>query len=383
MQKQKIKIALLVDWFAPGYKAGGPIQSSVNFCMAMKEEYEIYVITTDTDLNEREPYPSIKSDQWINFTPAVDTYYFSKANLSYGKILKVIKDINPDYIYLNHVFSLHFVIMPLLMKWAKQIRSTVVLCPRGALFESAMHHQNSYGKKIVFIRLFKLIGGFRQIRFHATNGKEEQMIRYYFSNQDILVADNFASSSQCDFLKIEKQRGVLKVIFIARILPIKNLLFALKILQQVKSKVNFTIVGPLEDQVYWKNCQEAMEHIPSNINVHYIGSRSNNEIDLLLKQNHLYILPTEGENFGHSIFESFLSGRPVLISDQTPWRDLIGEKIGWDLSLNEPAAFVRAIEIASEWGQDEFDEYSYLAWNFAKAFNARPEQKLSYKKIFR
>ena len=52
----KKKILLFTDWYEPGYKAGGPIQSTRNFVVAMHELYSISVITSDTDLGETKPY---------------------------------------------------------------------------------------------------------------------------------------------------------------------------------------------------------------------------------------------------------------------------------------------------------------------------------------
>ena len=63
---EKKKILVLVDWFAPGFKAGGPIQSCVNFAFAMKKEFSIHVLTTDTDHGETEPYPGITAGEWTN-----------------------------------------------------------------------------------------------------------------------------------------------------------------------------------------------------------------------------------------------------------------------------------------------------------------------------
>ena len=52
----KKKVLVLVDWFAPGYKAGGPIQSCVNFVFAMKNIFDLSVLTTDTDHGDTVPY---------------------------------------------------------------------------------------------------------------------------------------------------------------------------------------------------------------------------------------------------------------------------------------------------------------------------------------
>ncbi len=99
-----------------------------------------------------------------------------------------------------------------------------------------------------------------------------------------------------------------------------------------------------------------------------MGSLQKNELQKTFRQNHLFVLPTTGENFGHSIFESFLFGRPVLISDRTPWKQLYKRKVGWDLSLDEPESFGKAIEAAAAWEQQEFEYFAISSWNFAHNF---------------
>jgi glycosyltransferase involved in cell wall biosynthesis len=378
----KQKIALLADWFTPGYKAGGPIQSCVNFCLAMKSEYDIYVVTTNTDLYETKPYPEILSDQWTVYLSGVQAYYFSKSKLSYQNLLSVLRSCDADYIYLNHIFSFHFVIQPLIMSWLRQLAAQVVIAPRGALFNGALHHQNSFLKKRIFLALTRRLGIFKRVRFHATNDGERANIQKFFPANFITVANNFSSQSQTKFVSMPKQRGFLKLIFAARILPIKNLLFALQCLKNVKEQVQLTIVGPIEDRGYWQACKNEIDALPSHCTVSYLGPLQNAELISMLIDNHIYFLPTQSENFGHSIFEAFLSGRPVLISDQTPWRDLATQKIGWDISLDNSANFVNAIHAACHWTQEEFDEYAYLAWKFAREFNSQSKEVKRYKELF-
>jgi hypothetical protein len=53
----KKKILVLYEYFYPGFKAGGPIQSLVNLVLAMQHQYEFYVATTAYDLQTAIPYP--------------------------------------------------------------------------------------------------------------------------------------------------------------------------------------------------------------------------------------------------------------------------------------------------------------------------------------
>src|ERR1700742_3845079 len=99
-----LKIFLFADWYEPGYKAGGPIRSCVNFTGHMQEDREIYVFTTDRDLGASEPYPGIRTDQWTRIGQA-NVYYASPAALGWSNIKKQLRDIAPDLVYLNSMYS--------------------------------------------------------------------------------------------------------------------------------------------------------------------------------------------------------------------------------------------------------------------------------------
>lgn len=378
---RKKSVLVLVDWFAPGYKAGGPIQSCVNFAFSLKDEFDIFVLTTDTDHGETEPYPGIPTGQWLtNLHPGFQVKYLQKATLRAGTLKKEIRSLNPDYIYLNHLFSPLFVVYPLWLKYRGAVKSDVVVCPRGALYDSALSVKP--WKKTPFLKLFRWLGIHRKIVFHATNQREQAAILHYFPGSAIRIADNLPNSNQPVFLSYPKTAGSLKCIFIARIFPIKNLLYFLTALESVGTNVELTVVGPVEDKAYWEECQKKIASLPMNIKVTWLGPKRNDELMLILQQHHLFVLPTTGENFGHSIFEALLAGRPVLISDQTPWLGLPSLKAGWDLPLADPSAFSRVTEEMGGWDQQRFDEWAFAAWSYAHKFIKNPELQSQYLKLF-
>ena len=377
----KKKILVLVDWFAPGYKAGGPIQSCVNFSFAMKNDYSIHVLTTDTDHGETLPYEGIAAGQWTNdLDPGIRVFYLQKATLSRKRMKAQIVALQADYVYLNHLFSPLFVIYPLWLKFSGRLKGDIVLCPRGALYDSALSVKR--WKKTPFLRLFKWAGLDKRILFHATNEREKAAILQHFPGSRVLIADNLPSMHQPPFKSLSKEPGSLRCIFIARIVPIKNLLFLLGALEKVKADVELSIVGPVEDQVYWKACTQKIAQLPANIRVDYLGPVRNDELMPLLQRHHLFVLPTTGENFGHSIFEALLAGRPVLISDQTPWLGLADRKAGWDLPLQGTDGFTRVIEAMAQQEQETFDGWARSAWNHAHDFIKNPELHSQYLKLF-
>ncbi|HXB07523.1 MAG TPA: glycosyltransferase family 4 protein [Puia sp.] len=377
----KKKILVLVDWFAPGYKAGGPIQSCVNFAFSLKDKYDIYVLTTDTDHGETAPYEGIPTGRWITpLDPGFRVKYLPKAGLNWRVIKAEILELDADFIYLNHLFSPLFVVYPLWLKFRGQLKSRIVLCPRGALYDSALAVKP--WKKAPFLRLFRWLGIQRRIVFHATNAREKEAILRFFPRSTVRTADNLPNSHQPAFQSRPKKAGSLDCIFIARIFPIKNLLYLISCLRNVTANVRLTIVGPVEDKAYWEECKREMERLPANLKISWAGPKRNEELMPILREHHIFALPTTGENFGHSIFEAFLSGRPVLISDQTPWLGLAARQTGWDLPLADPAAFTRVIEEAAAWDQDQFDRWARSAWQYARDFIQNPELQDQYQKLF-
>jgi glycosyltransferase involved in cell wall biosynthesis len=375
------KLLILIDWFAPGYKAGGPIRSCVNLSLAMKDDFDVFVLTSDRDLGDDKPYPGIELDQWTrHFDPNVNVYYISKEAFSPTTVKKVVSGLNADLIYLNQMFSPHLVIYPIWLNLLGKLKGKLILCPRGALYPSALGLK-SY-KKLPFLALIRWAGAHKKIRFHATNDRERAAIRKYFPGSEVVVADNLPDFRQLPFASVAKQPGVLKAVFVGRIHPIKNLLFLLQVLGKVRSHVELTIVGPIEDRVYWDACIAATQILPPNINVVHLGPMANDNINPVLLHSHIFILPSTGENFGHSIFESLLVGRPVLLSDQTPWRGLKEKHLGWDLPLARQEAFTSAIDEAASWTQEEFDVYAHAAWEHAAQFIKDPSLKSRYNQLF-
>lgn len=375
------KLLILVDWFMPGYKAGGPIQSCVNLCHALKNHYEIFVLTSDTDHGETEPYPNIPAGKWLtDIFPGIAVCYLEKRKLSPAQILARIKEVNADVIYLNHLFSPLFVVYPLWLKCTGKISSSVVVCPRGALYKSALSVKSF--KKVPLLWVYKALGLSKKVAFHATNERESAAIKTYFPASAITIADNLPNVNQPAFESVEKQAGELHCIFIARIVPIKNLLFLLRLLPGAAGKITITIVGPPEDESYWQQCQAEIDSLPGNIVVHIKGAIPNQELPGLIKDHHLFILPTTGENFGHAIFEALINGRPVLISDQTPWLNLRVSGAGWDLPLDNQEQFVGVINQVVQYDQQQFDQLARKSWEFAGNYLHNQAALQQYQKLF-
>lgn len=378
----KKKILVFTDWYEPGFKGGGPIRSAVNFVKNMRDHYEIFIFTSDRDHGDVKAYENVDTDQWISINGA-SVFYASPQFLGWANISREIKQAQPDLIYLNSMYSRYFAIYPLLMKRFHRISAKLILAPRGMLQQGALKFKK--GKKVFFLQLLNLLGVPSHIYGHATDAQEKKdMLQHLPALRAVTIIPNFSSAVANPPIIISKTVNQVKAVFISRIAAKKNLLFLLNLLKEFPPNysLQLTILGSVEDAAYWEQCNALIQQLPRNISVTYAGAVENEKVLQHIQQHHLFVLPTLGENFGHAIFEALAAGRPVLISDQTPWRDLEPQKAGWDLPLSNPEAFNKAIENIAEMDEEMFELWCRGAWEYAKRFSSEANLKKQYLELF-
>lgn len=377
----KPKVLIFIDWFLPGYKAGGPIQSIANLVNHLGDELDISIATSDKDLDENTSYPDISINKWIT----KDKYrviYLDKAHQNKNRFKELLVEHNYDSVYFNSMFSVPFMLLPLWV--ARKTESKIILAPRGMLGEGALNIKKR--KKQLFLMLFKFTGIAKKITWHATSWSEELEIKHHFGCEvNISMASNFSAMIVSKASPKEKVTNELELFFLSRIAKKKNLKAALGYLMKVDRKYSivFTIIGPVDEADYWLECQQIINQMPAHIKVHYEGSIPNNKLPEYLVYKHSMMLPTLHENFGHVIMEAWQNGCPVIISDRTPWRDLEAKGIGWDISLDNPELFIKAIETAAAMDQDSFALMSKAAVAYAQTFTGNPAVLEANRKLFK
>jgi len=377
----KKKILVFTDWYEPGFKAGGPIQSCRNFVAAMGDPFELAILTSDRDLGDLQPYPGVVTNEWTRTKDGhARIWYSATEKLTPATIRRLTDLVAPDYIYLNSLYSYRFTLIPLWLKFRGKLSGNVVIAPRGMLHAGALQFKSA--KKKFFIKVLNAMGLPRKLVFHATDEQERKDIaRYFPTAQKIAVLPNFPKMEAVEWKPLSKRPGELRCVFISRLAPKKNLLFLLTLLKQFPKDniLRLTLRGDIEDRNYWEKCLAAIDELPSHISVSYEGPVPNEAVMSVLQQHHLFVLPTLGENFGHAIFEAFLAGLPVLISDKTPWRELQQKKTGIDLPL-ESTAFDHGLRNFAAMDQETYNEWSGAAFEYAKTIQRDGSLKEAYKK---
>lgn len=378
----KRKILLLTDWYEPGFKAGGPIQSCKNFVTALHEDYDLHVLTSDRDQGDTRPYRGMITNTWISRKPGIRIYYASLHHLDKTRLRQLIRDASPDYIYLNSMYSYRFTILPLWLKWQGKISAGIVVAPRGMLHQGAMQFKS--WKKKLFIKLFNAVGLPGKLTFQATDEQEKKDIFHYFPGAGkVRVVPNFTKMAPVEWKPIQKIPGKLSCVFISRMAPKKNLLFLLEVLSELPAGLSVTLdlYGEIEDTQYWERCLSVIRSLPAFVRVAWKGAIPNEVVTEVLQQHHIFVLPTLGENFGHAIFEALLAGKPVLISDKTPWLGLGSEQAGYDLPL-EKGLFRQALEKLATMDQETYDKWSLSTFSYAAKVQSSINLKDSYRELF-
>jgi glycosyltransferase involved in cell wall biosynthesis len=313
---------------------------------------------------------------------ATHVYYAADGELTFAFYRKILRDIAPDFIYLNSLFDRDFSIKPFLI-FGRGRSVPIILAPRGELSPGALGLKAF--RKLIFIILAKVFKFYKCVSWHASSVSEQEQILSVLDPDrlQVFLASNLSDASkQALAQKIIKKPGVLRIVLAARISPMKNTLAAIRMSAQLKGEVELDLWGPLENTEYWSACQQQVQLCPPNVKVHYRGEAEHEKLHALLQGYDLMLLPTLGENFGHSIIEALSAGLPVIISNRTPWKNLMAEGVGADLPLEDELEFVHQLEYFQSMGERDMENVRSACQHYAAAWQGKHANPGEYRKMF-
>ena len=251
----------------------------------------------------------------------------------------------------------------------------MIVAPRGEFYPERI--QIGRMKKLVYGKLFQCSRLLKDVYFQGTGSEECMQVQAFLGipQDHLLNIQNISLPVRGLQCSMEKIPGELKLVYIARIHPTKNTLKAIEWLGWLTGRVQYDIYGSIENEAYWKQCEETIARLPENITVRYMGVIEHSEVAPTITGYHAYYMPTTGENFGHSIVEAMLMGKPIVISDQTPWTDVNGNG-GFAIPLSDEKAFVDALQTLCN-----MDDSSYRI--FEERIQNYIEQRLDVEDIVR
>lgn len=376
-------ILVFVNHYLPGYKAGGPIQSIANLVAHFGNEFIFRIVTSDRDAGDSAPFTDIAPETWHSVGKAF-VMYLAKSEQHLGRFRNIFQSTPHDLVYFNSYLHPRFTTLPLIARnLSRRPRRPVLLAPRGEFSAGALALGTT--KKKSFMVAANLARLHKGVIWHASNDHEVEDIRKSMGAVPIRVASDLPRPipKHPPQHTNRKPGDPVRIIFLSRISPMKNLHFLLEVLRKVRFPVRLQIVGSISAPDYWSQCQDIIRSLPPHITAMHAGDVKPTEVPRLMAENDLFALPTLGENFGHVVIEALQAGTPVLLSDRTPWMDLSDKGAGWTLPLSDQDGFLKAIEKVATEPTAETRLRRDSAFSYARHFHEGDALLAENRQIFR
>ena len=337
---RKPVILTLLGCLWPGNDASGPNQSFRAMATALADEFEFAVVARDRAFGASQP--AVRIDGWQR-EPGFRIRYVPATAGSARELSNLLRATDYDLLVLNGFFDREFTIPALLMRRFGLVPARpTILSPRGEFSHGAP--DISPRRKRAWIAIARHLRLLSDVSLHATSEAEaDDIARHVSGAAGIVLAPNLRP-----LIKAEPWHpatdGRLRLSFIGRISPKKNVDLAVSALAKVRTPAVFDVFGPSHEQTYADRCKSLCAALPAHIEVRWRGEIENADVARVLAGTDLFLHPSASENFGHSIFEALCCGVPVMVGRHTPWQDLEARKAGFDLPLDSIEGLAGAID---------------------------------------
>ncbi len=348
----KKSILIFSNYYKPGIYGGGPIRSLEGMIGALNSHLDFKIITSSHDAFRKKNYENIIINSWNNIDKS-KVFYSEDKKFNFKLIKNLIIEDDVDILYFNSFFNFKFTFVPLMIIKFIKNRYTIIISPSGELNKNSLNIKKI--KKTIYIFLFKFF--FKNIVWHSSNSLEKKYIKKYFPKDKIFTVPKLNILKPIKQKKVKKSINELKIVFISRLTIIKNLEYALDILSKINGAISFKIYGPIESQSYFNKINSKIKKLQNKIDITYEGELNNSNVHEILKKNHIFLLPTQNENYGHIILESIYNLCPVIISKNTPWQNLEEKNLGFDLELKNKDNFIKKISFFLNMNQSDYQKY--------------------------
>src|SRR5687768_14569455 len=127
----KPRVLVLVGYYLPGHRGGGPTRSIVNLVQALGDEFDFRIVAFDHDLGERTRFTDIESRRWAAVGKA-HVWYLPRGLSGVFGMVDVLRRTPADIVYLNSFFAPLFSVLPVaLASLSRDGSSPLIIAPRG------------------------------------------------------------------------------------------------------------------------------------------------------------------------------------------------------------------------------------------------------------
>ncbi len=346
--KNNLTILTVVPSYKPAFFYGGPIRSISGLCESfVSSGHKVDVFTTNANgKNELEVEAGKQYD-----VDGVRVFYYNRwtrdhSNFSPGLLKNVFQKCDQyDVVHIHSWWNSVAVLSALICLW-KGI--TPIISPRGSLTNFTFTYRRQFAKRFIHLFFGKPI--LKRSIVHVTSLQEKNETEQWIAPKKIFVINNVLNFPAIQS-KPSSDRDYLKIIFVGRIDPAKNLEMLFDVLtHKVSIPYQLNILGG-GDRRYVNELKAKTNGHPE---INWMGNIDGNEKFRLMSESDILVLPSLTENFGNVVFEALSQGTPVLISKNVGAKDIIqGNAFGWVISFDEES-----------WAQKIND-----AWKFPEYLN--------------
>ena len=376
-------ILIFTDWYVPGYRAGGPIQSVYNLAKLLSHNFHVKVVTRNTDYASSEAYSGVVANEWVTLNHQHEVLYISSENVTVKAIKNLCKEHKANVILINGLFSFYFSILPLFFANFYGALKTFVAV-RGMLHQSALKVKPL--KKQLFLAFARGFGLYKSTTLLSTSPFENVEIVRTLGKVKIVSAPNIPLLPDKNFnfsnKAFKSDKGILRLLFLGRISPEKNPVMVLKALKNRKENIQISFAGAGIDEAYQQVFDNELKSMPKNIAIICLKELPHSEILNLFNHTDVMILPSHGENFGHAIFESLASATPVIISNNTPWKQMQESMAGIEVQADSMEEISNAIGFFDAMELSTYRHWQEGALNKALDYIDKNEFENRYGNIF-
>lgn len=380
----KTRILAVVSAYPPISELGGPAVSVSNIAELLHDRAAVEVLTL-VPRRLRGTYGALarrttSGPRRVWFSSSVSGYLY--------ELFKGLRRHRSETLYLNGLFSPLFGLLPSVLAIFMTNRSgRLIVAPRGELQKGAL--ANSGTRKTVAIQLLRIL--YRAMRcsvtYHASSREEAKDISNFFPNMDIRIATNLPSMAIINRRvqaspRVARRNPRTTVLFLSRLDSKKNLHGLLKAFALIDRSVRLVVAGDESDRGYASRCKTLADGLPGEIEVEFLGHSSREDVPRLLNLADVVAIPTFGENFGHALWETLSSGRPLLTGEEVIWKELEASNAGWNVDPHNTDGIASALRQAIEATPEELWIMQLAARAYAEEFVRHSEAKREHLELF-
>ncbi|MCI8577024.1 MAG: glycosyltransferase family 4 protein [Lachnospiraceae bacterium] len=320
-----------------------------------KKKFDLIIVETGNDEDAGLVRQFEQQNQDIRFYYLKDTDFISNSKKKFAR----------EAIFIRYILQMYHVIKKekpdlILAYNGLEISGSWLFCRLGAKVVFSERESGNRGKRK--LKRYKWL--FRSVDKIICNSKEAQ--RYYAENG--ISSEYIPNGIQCcDRLPLPDKDWYI-ILVPARITRVKNqkiVLNALSLCENKNYKVIF--IGKQEDKEYLEELKQLAQNLNLEQKIEFLNFT--NDIQTMYRNCNLVILPSRMEGCTNVLLESYLYGRPCLVSNIIMNRDVANERQEF-FETDDAKGLSRLIDMCrqkkeSEWRDILESNHQYVIDNFS------------------